>query len=153
MAHFAEISKYQLGIEIADIAGAGAAGGMGGGLLLLPNASLKPGVQIVVDAVNLAQQLQDADLVITGEGRIDGQTVHGKTPIGVAKAAKRFNKPVIAISGCLREDYEAVYQHGIDAVFPIITQLGTLEATLANARKNLISTAQNIARVYRINRC
>ena len=153
LAHFAEISKYQLGIEIADIAGAGAAGGMGGGLLLLPNASLKPGVQIVVDAVNLAQQLQDADLVITGEGRIDGQTVHGKTPIGVAKAAKRFNKPVIAISGCLREDYEAVYQHGIDAVFPIITQLGTLEATLANARKNLISTAQNIARVYRINRC
>ncbi|MGR3806847.1 glycerate kinase [Pasteurella testudinis] len=150
LAHFAAVTRQQLGINIADTAGAGAAGGMGGGLLLLPQVALRPGVQIVVDAVNLAQQVQDADLVITGEGRIDGQTVHGKTPIGVSKTAKRFNKPVIAISGCLRDDYEAVYQHGIDAVFPIITQLGTLEETLANGRKNLISSAQNIARIYRL---
>ncbi|SMB87744.1 glycerate kinase [Pasteurella testudinis DSM 23072] len=152
LAHFAAVARQQLGINIADTAGAGAAGGMGGGLLLLPKVALRPGVQIVVDAVNLAQQVQDADLVITGEGRIDGQTVHGKTPIGVSKTAKRFNKPVIAISGCLRDDYEAVYQHGIDAVFPIITQLGTLEETLANGRKNLISSAQNIARIYRLSR-
>ncbi|MDH2999773.1 glycerate kinase [Chelonobacter oris] len=152
LAHFAAVAKQQLTVNIADKAGAGAAGGMGGGLLLLPNVTLKPGVQIVLEAVNLAQQLQDADLVITGEGRIDGQTVHGKTPIGVAKTAKRFGKPVVAISGCLRDDYDAVYDHGIDAVFPIITQLGTLEATLANGRKNLISTAQNIARIYRLSR-
>lgn len=150
LAHFAAIAKQQLGLQISEVAGAGAAGGMGGGLLLLPNVTLRPGVQIVVEAVNLAQQLQDADLVITGEGRIDGQTVHGKTPIGVAKTAKQFNKAVIAISGCLRDDYEAVYAHGIDAVFPIITQLGTLEETLANGRKNLISTAQNIARIYQM---
>ncbi|MGV6988004.1 glycerate kinase [Testudinibacter sp. P80/BLE/0925] len=152
LAHFAAIAKRQLGLQISEVAGAGAAGGMGGGLLLLPNVTLRPGVQIVVEAVNLAQQLQDADLVITGEGRIDGQTVHGKTPIGVAKTAKRFNKAVIAISGCLRDDYEAVYAHGIDAVFPIITQLGSLEETLANGRKNLISTAQNIARIYQMTR-
>lgn len=150
LAHFAEIAQQQLAINIAEQAGAGAAGGMGGGLLLLPNVSLRPGVQIVVEAVNLAQQLQDADLVITGEGRIDGQTVHGKTPIGVAKTAKQFDKPVIAICGCLRDDYEAVYQHGIDAVFPIISQLGSLQETLANGRNNLISTAQNVARLYQL---
>ncbi|MGR6980432.1 glycerate kinase [Testudinibacter sp. P27/CKL/0425] len=150
LAHFAEIAQQQLAINIADQAGAGAAGGMGGGLLLLPNVSLRPGVQIVVEAVNLAQQLQDADLVIIGEGRIDGQTVHGKTPIGVAKTAKQFDKPVIAICGCLRDDYEAVYQHGIDAVFPIISQLGSLQETLANGRNNLISTAQNVARLYQL---
>ncbi|TNH05329.1 glycerate kinase [Testudinibacter sp. TR-2022] len=151
LAHFAKLAKQQLGLEIAELAGAGAAGGMGGGLQLLSNAQLKPGVQIVIEAVKLAQQLQDADLVITGEGRIDGQTVHGKTPIGVAKTAKQFNKPVIAICGCLRDDYEAVYQHGIDAVFPIISQLGSLADTLADGRKNLVSTAHNIARLYGLN--
>ncbi|TNH09219.1 glycerate kinase [Testudinibacter sp. TR-2022] len=152
LAHFAKLAKQQLGLEIAELAGAGAAGGMGGGLQLLPNVQLKPGVQIVIEAAKLAQQLQDADLVITGEGRIDGQTVHGKTPIGVAKTAKRFNKPVIAICGCLRDDYDAVYQHGIDAVFPIISQLGSLADTLADGHKNLVSTAHNIARLYCLNR-
>ena len=81
---------------------------------------------------------------------MDSQSSHGKTPIGVAKTAKRFDKPVIAIVGCLREDYEVVYEHGIDAVFPILRQLGSLEDTLKNGRENLISTAQNVARLYRL---
>lgn len=150
LAHFAYIVEQQLGINIADKAGAGAAGGMGGGLLLLPKAELKAGVQIIIEATNLAEKIKDADLVITGEGRMDAQSIAGKTPIGVAKTAKQFGKPVIAIVGCLREDYNVVYQHGIDAVFPIIRNLGTLEETLAKGRENLISSAENVARLIQI---
>ncbi|OOF71345.1 glycerate kinase [Rodentibacter caecimuris] len=150
LGHFADKVQNSLGINIRTPAGAGAAGGMGGGLLLLPNVQLKAGVDIVLQATDLAGHLSEADLVITGEGRMDAQTIHGKTPIGVAKLAKRFNKPVIAIVGCLREDYEVVYQHGIDAVFPIIRQLDDLENTLKKGRDNLISTAQNIARLWKI---
>jgi glycerate kinase len=148
--HFSDIVQQDLHLNIREQAGAGAAGGMGGGLLLLPNVQLKAGVQIIIDAVNLNEQIKGADLVITGEGRMDSQTVHGKTPIGVAKAAKLFNKPVIAIVGSLKDDYEVVYEHGIDAVFPIIRQLKSLDETLKLGRENLISTAQNIARLYKL---
>ncbi|OOF83342.1 glycerate kinase [Rodentibacter ratti] len=147
LAHFAAIAKRDCGKDIAEQAGAGAAGGMGGGLLLLPNAQLKAGVQIVLDTLNLAHYVQDADYVITGEGRMDAQSIMGKTPIGVARTAKQFNKPVIAIVGCLREDYDVVFAHGIDAVFPIIRQLGALPDILKQGEQNLISAAQNVARV------
>lgn len=150
LLHFSLLVKQQHKINIRDVAGAGAAGGMGGGLLLLPNVTLRSGVDIVISAVNLVEILQDADLVITGEGRMDSQTAQGKTPIGVAKTAKLFNKPVIAIVGSLREDYEVVYQAGIDAVFPIIHQVDGLEETLKSGQKNLISTAQNVARLYQL---
>lgn len=147
LAHFAEIAKRDCDKDICDHPGAGAAGGMGGGLLLLPQVQLKAGVQIVLDQLNLAHYVQDADYVITGEGRMDAQSIMGKTPIGVARTAKQFNKPVIAIVGCLREDYDVVFAHGIDAVFPIIRQLGTLPDTLKQGEQNLISAAQNVARV------
>lgn len=147
LAHFAQQVAVQIGIDIAHQAGAGAAGGMGGGLLLLPNVVLKSGVQIVIAATHLADKIRSADLVITGEGRMDAQSIAGKTPIGVARLAKQFNKPVIAIVGSLRDDYPVVYQHGIDAVFPIIRQLNSLEITLQQGRDNLISTAENVARL------
>ena len=150
LTHFAHQVEQQLGIRIADKPGAGAAGGMGGGLLLLPNAQLKAGVQIIIDATKLAEHIKDADLVITGEGRMDAQSIAGKTPIGVARVAKQFNKPVIAIVGCLREDYQVVYQHGIDAVFPIIRNLGSLSETLAKGKDNLISSAENVARLLKL---
>lgn len=147
LAHFAEIVERDCGKKIQDQPGAGAAGGMGGGLLLLPNVQLKAGVQIVLDNLKLAEQVKEADLVITGEGRMDAQSILGKTPIGVARMAKQFNKPVIAIVGCLREDYEVVYEHGIDAVFSIIRNLGDLPTILKQGEQNLISTAQNVARL------
>ncbi|MCQ9124054.1 glycerate kinase [Rodentibacter caecimuris] len=147
LAHFAKIAKWDGGKDIAELAGAGAAGGMGGGLLLLPNVQLKAGVQIVLENLRLADYVQDADYVITGEGRMDAQSIMGKTPIGVARTAKQFNKPVIAIVGCLREDYDVVYAHGIDAVFPIIRQLGELSEVLKQGEQNLISAAQNVARL------
>lgn len=147
LAHFAEIAERDCGKQIRDHAGAGAAGGMGGGLLLLPDVQLKAGVQIVLDTLRLADFVKDADYVITGEGRMDAQSIMGKTPIGVARTAKQFNKPVIAIVGCLREDYDVVFAHGIDAVFPIIRQLGALPDILKQGEQNLISAAQNVARV------
>ncbi|HHF6576831.1 TPA: glycerate kinase [Haemophilus influenzae] len=147
LSHFAEIAERDCGKQIRDQAGAGAAGGMGGGLLLLPSVQLKAGIQIVLDRLRLIDYVKDADVVITGEGRIDAQSIMGKTPIGVARTAKQFNKPVIAIAGCLREDYDVVFDHGIDAVFPIIHQLGDLSDILKQGEQNLISTAQNVARV------
>ncbi|QLB18109.1 glycerate kinase [Mannheimia granulomatis] len=150
LAHFADKVKTQLGIEIVDKAGAGAAGGMGGGLLLLPNVQLRSGVEIIIEATRLTEKVRDADLVITGEGRMDAQSIAGKTPIGVARTAKSFDKPVIAIVGSLRDDYPVVYQHGIDAVFPIIRQLHSLEEILKLGRENLISTAENVARLWKM---
>lgn len=150
LAHFAQIVQQQLSLNILDIKGSGAAGGMGGGLMLLPNVQLQSGVDIVINQVNLAEKISQADLVITGEGRMDAQSVHGKTPIGVAKIAKQFNKPVIALVGCLRADYPVVYDYGIDAVFPIIQQLDSLDNILQQGKQNLITTAQNIARLWRL---
>ena len=146
LAHFARVVKTQLGLDIANRPGAGAAGGMGGGLLLLPNVSLKSGVQIVLENLGFTELVQSADLVITGEGRMDGQSIHGKTPIGVARCAKQFGKPVIAIVGSLRADYEVVYPT-IDAVFPIIRQADSLANILQQGAENLISTAQNVAKL------
>lgn len=98
------------------------------------NADLRPGINIVMDAVNLSEQLKDADLVITGEGRMDSQTVHGKTPIGVARCAKQFNLPVIGIAGCLSNDVDIVHEHGIDAVFSVVPRSVSLEEALREAR-------------------
>ncbi|MBV6540212.1 glycerate kinase [Ursidibacter maritimus] len=148
--HFAKKVESQFGLNIAEKRGAGAAGGMGGGLLLLSNIKLQSGVEIVIDAVALADKIQTADLVITGEGRMDAQSISGKTPIGVAKVAKQYAKPVIAITGCLKEDYPVVYQYGIDAVFPIIRQLDSLDATLKAGSDNLISTVENVARLLKL---
>ncbi|EAS63738.1 glycerate kinase [Photobacterium angustum] len=152
LAHYAEIIKRDLGTDVKDIAGAGAAGGMGAALLGLFNAQLRPGIEIVMDAVNLADVLKDADLVITGEGRIDSQTIHGKTPIGVARTAKRFNKPVIGIAGCLSYDCDVVHEHGIDAVFSVVPRSLSLAEALAEAAINVELTARNVAAIYILGR-
>ncbi|WP_318515908.1 glycerate kinase [Photobacterium leiognathi] len=152
LAHYAEIIKRDLGNDVKDMAGAGAAGGMGAALLGLFNAQLRPGIEIVMDAVNLADVLQDADLVITGEGRIDSQTIHGKTPIGVARTAKRFNKPVIGIAGCLSYDCNVVHEHGIDAVFSVVPRSVSLAEALAEAAINVELTARNVAAIYALAR-
>lgn len=131
-----------------EIAGAGAAGGMGAALVGLLGAELKPGIQIVIEALKLAEAVADADLVITGEGRIDSQTIHGKTPIGVARCAKQFGKPVIGIAGCLTDDYGVVHEHGLDAVFAVVNRAMSLPEALATATTNLQLTARNVAALY-----
>lgn len=151
--NFANVVEQDLAIKIKDVAGAGAAGGMGGGLLILPKVRLESGVDIVLEATGLIEKAKDADVVITGEGRMDGQSIYGKTPIGVAKAAKKWSKPVIAIVGSLKDDYEVVYEYGIDAVFPSIRQITDIQTVLKQAEPNLISCAENVARLYQLAHC
>ena len=150
--HYAAIIKRDLAIDVKDMAGAGAAGGMGAALLGLFNAQLRSGIEIVIDAVHLGDIIKDADLVITGEGRIDSQTIHGKTPIGVARTAKKYHKPVIGIAGCLSQDCGVVYDHGIDAVFSVVPTAMNLEQAFKNAAINVELTARNIAAIYCLGR-
>ncbi|WP_249361020.1 glycerate kinase, partial [Citrobacter sp. wls613] len=125
--------------------GGGAAGGMGAALYAFCGAQLRSGIEIVTDALHLDAWVADADLVVTGEGRIDSQTIHGKVPVGVANVAKRYNKPVIGIAGSLTPDVGIVHDHGIDAVFSVIYTICTLEDALKNAKENVRMTARNVA--------
>lgn len=120
LLHFANVIKKDTLQEILHIKGAGAAGGLGGGMIAFLGAQLRPGIELVMEQAKLRDRIKGADLVITGEGQIDQQTIYGKTPIGVARVAKEFNIPVIAVAGSVKEGAQAVYQHGIDAVFSIV---------------------------------
>ncbi|MCS3456618.1 glycerate kinase [Aeromonas sp. BIGb0405] len=150
LSHYADCIEAALGCQVKDIPGAGAAGGMGAALVGLLGAELKPGIQIVIEALDLASVLQDADLVITGEGRIDSQTIHGKTPMGVARCAKQFGKPVIGIAGCLTDDCGVVHEHGIDAVFAVVNRAMSLPEALETASTNLMLTSRNVAALYQL---
>jgi glycerate 2-kinase len=150
LGHYAEVISQDLKISVAKVPGAGAAGGMGAALLAFLGAHLRPGVEIVMEAVALEAIVKDADLVITGEGRIDSQTVHGKTPIGVARLAKRYGKPVIGIAGCLSADAGVVHQHGIDAVFSVISGAVTLEEAMTHAAANVRTASRNIAATLKL---
>ncbi|ABM01431.1 glycerate kinase [Shewanella amazonensis] len=152
LARYANCIESTLGKPVKDIPGAGAAGGMGAALVGLLGAELKPGIQIVIEALKLADALADADLVITGEGCIDSQTIHGKTPIGVASCAKQFGKPVIGIAGCLSDDCGVVHEHGLDAVFAVVNRAMTLPEALATAGTNIEQTARNVAALYCLSR-
>lgn len=145
LKHFATLIERDLGVQVDGVAGAGAAGGTGAALLAFLGARLLPGIEIVMEAVGLDAVVRDADLVITGEGRIDSQTIHGKTPIGVARVAKRHHVPVIGIAGCLTADAEVVHAHGIDAVFSVLYQACSTAEALRDAADNLRLTARNIA--------
>lgn len=149
LAHYAELIKRDLDLDVLDLAGGGAAGGMGAALFAFCGAELRQGIEIVTDALHLDRYVAEADLVITGEGRIDSQTVHGKVPVGVAKVAKRYNKPVIGIAGSLTADVGVVHEHGIDAVFSVIYGICTLDDALKNAAENVRMTARNVAAVLK----
>jgi glycerate kinase len=150
LARYAGLIDRDLGVQVAQVSGAGAAGGMGAALLAFFGAHLRPGIEIVVEAVGLEAAVRDADLVITGEGRIDSQTIHGKTPIGVARVAKRYGKPVIGIAGCLSADANVVHEHGIDALFSVLSTVGTMEEALTHAASNVRSVSRNIASTLKL---
>ncbi|MCP1187932.1 glycerate kinase [Priestia flexa] len=152
LQHYAAVLERDLGQKIDDVPGAGAAGGLGAGLLAFLQAELKRGVDIVIEATNLLEAVRDADVVITGEGKIDGQTIYGKTPIGVAKTAKKHGIPVIGIAGNIGADSHVVYEHGIDALFSIVPGVTTLENAFANASDYVEKTAMNVAAVWKMNK-
>ncbi|MGC6233289.1 glycerate kinase [Hafnia paralvei] len=152
LQHYGEKIELATGKSVLNVAGAGAAGGMGAALFGLLNARLQPGIEIVTEALKLADAVQGADLVITGEGRIDSQTIHGKTPVGVARVAKRYDIPVIAIAGGMTPDYSVVHQHGLDAVFSVLNRIQTLPEALEGARENVRVMARNVAAVWKMGR-
>lgn len=150
LRHFAEIVRRDLNKDIEHVPGAGAAGGLGAGLMAFLNAQLRRGVDIVLEVVRLEERVRDADWVITGEGQIDSQTIFGKTPIGVAQCAKRFGKPVIGVAGAIADDAMIVHEHGIDVVFSIIPRPMSLDEAMRDVHKLLISTGEQIARFWKV---
>ncbi|WP_226567294.1 glycerate kinase [Bacillus stratosphericus] len=149
LSHFALVAEKQLKVSFCDAAGAGAAGGLGASLLGFLQADLQQGIDIVLKAVHFDDVMKDADLVITGEGRIDRQTIYGKTPIGVAKAAKQYDLPVIGIAGSLSKDSAIVHDHGIDALFSIVPGVTSLSEAMQDAGVHVERTARNIAAVMK----
>ena len=132
-----------------EFPGTGAAGGLGFAFLSFTNAVLESGIKIVLEETRLEEYVKDADIVITGEGRLDGQTVMGKAPIGVAKIAKKYGKPVVAFAGCVTPDAVKCNEHGIDAFFPILRGVATLSEAMdpANAHKNMADTVEQVFRL------
>ncbi|WP_312983408.1 glycerate kinase [Atlantibacter sp.] len=150
LTHYGQIIERDLDKSVMTLKGGGAAGGMGVALYAFCGADLRQGIEIVTEALALDAAVRDADLVITGEGRIDSQTIHGKVPVGVARVAKRYDIPVIGIAGSLTEDVDVVYDHGLDAIFSVIPRICTLDEALENAAKNLRMNARNIAAVIKL---
>ncbi|MEX6159601.1 glycerate kinase [Providencia manganoxydans] len=150
LEHFADIIKRDLHVEVHYIAGAGAAGGMGAALLAFFQAELKPGFDIIAKTLDLESKIKEANLVITGEGRLDSQSLNGKVPFGVAQLAKKHHIPVIAIVGSLGDDLSHLQQYGIDAAFSILHKVSTLPEALNSAESNLFNCTKNIANTLNI---
>lgn len=146
LKNFAEVVKNDLGKDIAHIEGAGAAGGLGFGFLGFLNSKLESGIKIILDEIKLEEVVKDADIVITGEGRLDNQTAMGKAPIGVAKLAKKHGAKVIAIAGCTTPDAIKCNEEGIDAYFPIVNKAMTIDEAMKkeNATQNMIESTIQI---------
>lgn len=149
MAHFAKVTADTFGKDNSDTKGAGAAGGLGFAFLSYLNAQLVPGVNLILDAVELEEELKDADVVITGEGRLDYQTAMGKAPVGVAKLAKKYGAKVIAFAGSVTKEAEACHKAGIDAFFPIVRGVTTLEEAMEpeNAKENMRNAVTQVFRI------
>ncbi|SMS10775.1 Glycerate kinase [Pseudomonas viridiflava] len=150
LAHFADHSALTLGRDLRDSPGSGAAGGMGFAAKAYLNASFRAGIEVVADLTGLEQALVGADLVITGEGRFDAQTLRGKTPLGVARVAQRQRVPVIVLAGTLGEGYEQLYQHGISAAFALTSGPMDLEQACREAPRLLQERARDVARVWQL---
>ncbi len=151
LAYYAALAKEKFPAADAKYPGTGAAGGMGFAFLTFCNATLEPGIDIVLEETNLRRYVENADLVITGEGRLDGQTVMGKAPIGVARIAKEYGKPVLAFSGCVTKDAVVCNEAGIDAFFPVLRTVVSLEEAMdtENAMNNMTDTVEQVMRAIR----
>ncbi|MGN7470992.1 glycerate kinase [Brevibacillus sp. SAFN-007a] len=152
LRHFADVIETSQGIAIHDLPGTGAAGGVAGALLAFLGGTLQAGVQIVMDITRLAEAMDGADLVLTGEGQVDAQTAHGKTPCGVAQLAQSFGIPVIVLAGSVGAGIEALYEKGVTAVFSIANRPMTLQESMRDSAALLAQTAEQVMRMYAIRR-
>lgn len=149
MLNYAKATEKFIGQDNKDVAGAGAAGGLGFAFISYLNATLTPGIDLILDAIKLEDELKDADVVVTGEGLLDNQTAMGKAPIGVAKLAKKYNAKVLAFAGGVTKDAKACNESGIDAYFPIVRGISTLEEAMVkeNAYSNMADTVEQVFRL------
>lgn len=149
MAHFARVTSETLENDYMNTPGAGAAGGLGYAFLAYTGAALTPGIELILDAIGLEEELSGADVVVTGEGRLDFQTAMGKAPVGVARLAKKYNAKVIAFAGSVTKEATACNKEGIDAFFPILRSVCTLAEAMdpVAARNNMTATVEQVFRL------
>ncbi len=152
LKHLAAIIERDVGIDVSDIPGAGAAGGLGGGLLAFTNCKLKSGIDIISKATSIERQMRSAALVLTGEGRVDFQTAFGKTPAGIARLAKKQGVPVIAIGGGIADDVGELFSHGIHGLEAAIARDMPLSEALTNSRDYIANAAERVMRLILIGR-
>jgi glycerate kinase len=150
MINYVDVAKKSLELDVSEVPGSGAAGGLGAGLMMFVNAELKPGVDIVLDKINFNKYLNNIDLVITGEGQMDYQTVYNKAPYGVALRAKKFDIPVIGISGSLGDSFQDVNDNGIDAVTSISQGAMNLDQLTASVSELIIESTEQVMRFIKV---
>ncbi len=150
LQNYAEIAKTSTGRDIACSPGAGAAGGLGAGLMFFTNARIKPGVQIILEVCDFERLAKDADFIITGEGCIDSQTTRGKAPIGVASIARRYNVPTVGIGGSLGQGADEVLKCGIDGLMSAVPRPMSIEECLAGAHSLVSEAASRMCRLIRV---
>ncbi len=152
MANYADASKKYRPEANPNFPGAGAAGGLGFAFLTYFNATLKPGIDLILNLINIEDSIKEADVVLTGEGKMDSQTVMGKAPIGIARLAKKYEKPVLAFAGAVLRDTRVCNEEGIDAFFPIVRTPCTLEFAMdnQNAMENMKDTVEQAMRVFKL---
>lgn len=151
LKNYAEIIRKQLNIDIKNIPGAGAAGGLGGGFVAFTGAKLVSGFQLVAEILDLENRIAKADFVITAEGKLDAQTINGKAPFGVAQLAKKYNKPVIGVAGMLGNGYEKLYDSGFDLLISIINQPLSLAEAIQNAPELVEKCGYKIGKIIGLN--
>lgn len=147
LKHLANLISEQSGIDIEKVPGAGAAGGLGAGLVAFLGARLQPGFEVVSNTVSLEAHIQNHDVIITGEGKMDNQTRYGKTPYGVAKLAQKYNKPVIGIAGILAEGHQELYQEGFKWLLPISEEKIPIQESMHRAPELLVVTGKRIGKI------
>ena len=152
LANLAQVIARDLGMDVGDAPGAGAAGGLGAGLLAFAGAELRSGIDLVCEVLDFDRHAAGADLVITGEGRADRSTAFDKAPVGIARRSRAFGAPTILLAGSLGPGYELLYEHGIDAIIPIAEEPATLEYSLRNGAELLERAAERALRLYLLGR-
>ena len=150
LKHYANIIKEKIGMDVLEVPGAGAAGGLGAGLMAFLNGTLKKGIEIVIEYSGLEEKVKEADMVWTGEGSIDFQTQYGKTPLGVATIAKKYDKPVIAFAGRVGDNIDVLYEKGIDSIFGIMKGVTSIEEALEKGKENIEKTSENVIRLMKL---
>ncbi|MCF7952837.1 MAG: glycerate kinase [Spirochaetales bacterium] len=150
LKHLAALVENHTGRDKSETPGSGAAGGLGFGLMVFAGGTLRSGIEAVLDAIDFDTHVQNADLVITGEGKMDGQSIFGKAPVGVAKVAKRFNVPVLAMVGDIGDGITAVYDNGIDSVMSNVNRAMPLKEAMSQSRELMIDASERAMRMIRI---